>query len=308
MKPTLNDPADMHSQITALATLLKLPVFCDYKSYTRVENSTAEEIIYRLLFAQNCVREQNRYKYRIKNAAFPVVKTLDTFEFDQTRLPDLKKEIVMELATCAFIEDHSNVVALGNPGTGKSHLITALGIEAIIKGYTVKFRKAVDLVTQMAEAVSEKQLSRFIKNVNACDCLVIDELGYLSFDTAGASLLFQIFAARYETKSTMVTSNLAFSKWVGVLGNDEHMTSALVSRLIHKSVILNMNGEDYRLQKRRNQTQTEQEREKDEGRQPDGCQGSLGSLGSLPSAESVIPVRGDSRPCESGRVRGLPGE
>ena len=86
-----------------------------------------------------------------------------------------------------------------------------------------------------------------LKNVNACDVLIIDELGYLSFDAAGASLLFQIFAARYETKSTMVTSNLEFSKWVTFLGQDEHMTAALIGRLVHQSIILNMNGEDYRL-------------------------------------------------------------
>lgn len=141
-------------------------------------------------------------------------------------------------------------MAIGNSGTGKSHLVTALGIEAISKGYTVKFRRASDLVTQMTEAVSEKRLSQFIKNVNACDVLIVDELGYLSFDAAGANLLFQIFAARYETKSTIVTSNLEFSKWVTFLGKDEHMTAALIGRLIHLSIILNMNCEDYRLQNR----------------------------------------------------------
>ena len=146
-----------------------------------------------------------------------------------------------------FIKRKQNVVAIGNSGTGKSHLISALGIEAITRGYTVKFRRASDLVTQMTEAVSEKHLGQFIKSVNACDVLIIDELGYLSFDAAGASLLFQIFAARYETKSTMVTSNLEFSKWVTFLGQDEHMTAALIGRLVHQSIILNMNGEDYRL-------------------------------------------------------------
>ncbi len=249
MKNLVYDDSSTHDKIVSLAKALKLPAFSDYKSYLK-DGSSTEEILYHLLYAENAIKEQNKYKYRIKNAAFPVIKTLDTFVFDDGRLPDLKKETVMELATCDFINRKQNVVAVGNSGTGKSHLVTALGIEAISKGYTVKFRRASDLVTQMTEAVSEKHLSQFIKNVNACDVLIIDELGYLSFDAAGASLLFQIFAARYETKSTIVTSNLEFSKWVTFLGKDEHMTAALIGRLIHLSIILNMNGQDYRLQNR----------------------------------------------------------
>lgn len=248
MKNLVYDNSQNHDKIVALAKALKLLAFSDYKSYIK-DGSSTEEILYNLLNAENAIKEQNKYKYRIKNAAFPIVKTLDTFVFDG-RLPDLKKETVMELATCEFIKRKQNVVAVGNSGTGKSHLLIALGIEAIAKGYTVKFRRASDLVTQMTEAVSEKHLSQFIKNINACDVLIIDELGYLTFDAAGASLLFQIFAARYETKSTLVTSNLEFSKWITFLGKDEHMTAALIGRLIHLSIILNMNGEDYRLQNR----------------------------------------------------------
>lgn len=245
----MNDDCSIHDRITSLAKALKLSVFSDYKSFIK-EGGSTQEILYDLLFAENAIKEQNKYKYRIKNAAFPIIKTLDTFVFDDGRLPNLKKDTVMELATCDFIKKKRNIVAVGNPGTGKSHLVIALGIEAIAKGYTVKFRRASDLVAQMTEAVNEKYLSKFIKNVNACDALIIDELGYLSFDASGASLLFQIFAARYETKSTLVTSNLEFSKWVTFLGQDEHMTAALIGRLIHQSVILNMNGEDYRLPKK----------------------------------------------------------
>ncbi len=236
----------MNNEIVALARALKLNAFAEYRAYVK-ENSSVEEALYSLLAAENSIKEQNKYTYRMKNAAFPILKTLDTFVFDEKRLPELKKETVMELASCEFIEKKQNVVAVGNCGTGKSHLVTALGIEAISKGYTVKFRKASDLVAQMTEAVNERYLSKLIKKINACSVLIVDELGYLSFDAAGASLLFQIFAARYETKSTIVTSNLEFSKWVTFLGNDEHMTAALIGRLVHHSTILNMNGEDYRL-------------------------------------------------------------
>jgi DNA replication protein DnaC len=236
----------MNHEIVALARALKLNAFAEYKAYVK-ESPSVEEALYSLLAAENSIKEQNKYTYRMKNAAFPILKTLDTFVFDEKHLPELKKETVMELAGCEFIEKKQNVVAVGNCGTGKSHLVTALGIEAISKGYTVKFRKASDLVAQMTEAVNERYLSKLIKKINACNVLIVDELGYLSFDSAGASLLFQIFAARYETKSTIVTSNLEFSKWVTFLGNDEHMTAALIGRLVHHSTILNMNGEDYRL-------------------------------------------------------------
>ena len=244
-----HDNSCMQDKIVALANTLKLSAFSDYKSCIANSSST-EEILYNLLYIENSVREQNRYKSRMKNAAFPVIKTLDTFVFDAERLPNLKKDTVMELASCKFIEKKQNVVALGNSGTGKTHLMIALGVEAISKGYTVKFRRASDLVSQMTEAVSERHLSKFIKNLNACDALIVDEIGYLSFDSSGANLLFQIFAARYETKSTLVTSNLEFSKWASFLGQEAYMTEALISRLVHLSSILNMNGDDYRLQNR----------------------------------------------------------
>lgn len=248
MKKLIHDPVSLSQDIIAISKSLKLHAFTNYKEYIKNDLST-EEILYQLLNAERYIKDENRYKYRIKTAGFPVIKTLDTFEFDSKRLPDLNKDVVMELATCRFVENKQNIVAVGNSGTGKTHLMTAICIEAITKGYTVKFRRASDLVTQMTEVASEKYLSKYIKSVNSCDILFIDELGFLSFDAAGASLLFQIFAARYETKSTIVTSNLEFSKWVTFLGEDEQMTSALIGRLVHQSTVLNMNGENYRIQK-----------------------------------------------------------
>lgn len=246
MKKPINDHVSLSEDIISISKSLKLNAFAKYKEYINNDMS-AEEMLHKLLKAEQYIKDENRYKYRIKNAGFPVIKTLDTFEFDQKRLPYLNKDVVMELATCKFVENKRNIVAVGNSGTGKSHLMTSICIEAITRGYTVKFRRASDLVNQMTEAASEKHLSQYIKSVNACDILLIDELGFLSFDTAGASLLFQIFAARYETKSTLVTSNLEFSKWLTFLGKDEQMTSALIGRLVYLSTVLNMNGENYRV-------------------------------------------------------------
>ena len=122
----------------------------------------------------------------------------------------------------------------------------ALGMEAIKNGYSVKFRVASNLVNELSEAKQCNRLTKYLKFINRCHLLIIDELGYLSFDLPSASLLFQVFAARYETKSTIITSNLEFSKWVTFLG-DPVMSAALIDRLIHKTAILNMNGESYRL-------------------------------------------------------------
>lgn len=239
-------PVPLPEVIVSISKELKLQAFAQYTDYVKKDMST-EEILHELLKAQKIINDDGKYKYRIKKAAFPVIKTLDTFKFDSKRLPYLSKDEVMELATCKFVEDKRNIVALGPSGTGKTHLLTALCIEAITKGYTVKFRRASDVVNQMTEAADEKSLSKYIKSINACDILFIDELGFLAFDPAGASMLFQIFAARYEVKSTVVTSNLDFSQWVAILGNDKHMTSALIGRLIDQSAVLNMNGENYRL-------------------------------------------------------------
>lgn len=237
---------ELSNKIKTIARELKLQAFEEYCEYIRTDLST-EEVVYNLLKAEQSIKDLSRYRYRMKMAKFPVAKTLDTFHFDTKRLPGLSKDTVMELATCKFIEEKRNVIALGNPGTGKTHLLTALCIEAITKGYSVRFIRASDLVTQMTESKNENELAKYIKKINTCDVLFIDEFGYLSYDAAGASLLYQIFANRYETKSTLVTSNLAFSKWLSILSNDEELASALIGRITQQSTILNMNGEDYRV-------------------------------------------------------------
>jgi DNA replication protein DnaC len=228
---------ELSNKIKTIARDLKLQAFEEYSEYIRTDLST-EEVVYNLLKAEQSIKDLSRYRYRMKMAKFPVAKTLDTFHFDTKRLPGLSKDTIMELATCKFIEEKRNVIALGNPGTGKTHLLTALCIEAITKGYSVRFIRASDLVTQMTESKNENELAKYIKKINTCDVLFIDEFGYLSYDAAGASLLYQIFANRYETKSTLVTSNLAFSKWLSILSNDEELASALIGRITSSPLFL----------------------------------------------------------------------
>jgi DNA replication protein DnaC len=233
------------SEICDIGQRLKFKVLDDYKSHIDL-NATFEENLLTLLKLENDLRDTRFINRRIKQAGFPVQKTIDTFEFDSKRLPQLKKDVVMELLKCDFVKDKTNICAIGPCGVGKTHLMSAIAMEAIRKGYTVKFRRACDLATQLAEAESEKRLGNMLKTLHSCQILVLDEMGYLTMDQKSSSLLFQVLAGRYEVQSTLVTSNLEFSKWSEFIG-DPIMARALVDRLVHRSSILNMNGEGYRI-------------------------------------------------------------
>jgi DNA replication protein DnaC len=172
-----------------------------------------------------------------------VAKDFDTFDF--TAVPHLSKPKVLELARGEWIEQRSNVCLLGTPGTGKTHVATALGLAACRQGKRVRFFTAAALVTQLEEAQKRYQLDRLLLQLDRADLLICDELGYLSFTRTGAELLFQVFADRYERRSLLVTSNLAFSEW-GQIFQGERMTAALLDRLTHRCAIFEMNGESFR--------------------------------------------------------------
>lgn len=233
------------SEILRFAKKLNFNSVQDYKKHTKATSSFEENLL-TLLRLENDLRERELIKRRIKQAGFPIIKTIDTFQFSEERLPFLKQEQVLELMLCDFIRNHTNIVAIGNSGTGKTHIVTAIAMEAIRKGYSVRFKRACDLVTQLSEAQSDRHLSTMLKSLNKCQLLVVDELGYLTLDQKSSNLLFQVLAARYEVRSTIVTSNLEFSKWPDFIW-DPIMATALVDRLVHRSTILNMNGEGYRI-------------------------------------------------------------
>jgi DNA replication protein DnaC len=181
---------------------------------------------------------------RIKAAKFPVTKSLDSFDF--LALPSLNKNLVVELARCEYIDRQENVLALGNSGTGKTHVALALGLAACQRGYRVRFTTAAALVNELLEARDQKQLLRFQKLLAKQDLLIVDELGYVPLSKTGAELLFEVFSQRYERGSTLLTSNLPFNEWTEILGS-ERMTGALLDRLTHHVHILEMNGDSYRL-------------------------------------------------------------
>ena len=226
---------------------LKLPAMsAEFEKLAReaaAANEDYEQYLLRLTEVEVSARATNAVQARIRAAAFPVAKDFDTFDF--TAVPHLSKPKLLELARGEWIEQRSNVCLLGSPGTGKTHVATALGLAACRQGKRVRFFTAAALVTQLEEAQKRYQLDRLLTQLGRVDLLICDELGYLSFSRSGAELLFQVFADRYERRSLLVTSNLAFSEW-GQVFQGERMTAALLDRLTHKCHIFEMNGESYR--------------------------------------------------------------
>ena len=198
----------------------------------------------RLIELELIDRERRTVERRIRAARFPAVKSFDTFDF--TAIPGLNKMLVLELARSEYILRRENIIALGNSGTGKTHVALALGLAACQKGLTVAFTTAASLVSQLMEARDERRLLKLQRDLAAVKLLIIDELGYVPLSPTGAELLFEVFSQRYERGSTIVTSNLPFEDWTQVLGS-ERLTGALLDRLTHHVSILTMNGDSYRL-------------------------------------------------------------
>ena len=227
---------------------LKLPTFV--REYDKVARQCAAEgvdhvrYLLRLAELEMIDREQRLVERRIRAARFPAVKSLDSYDF--TALPSLNKALVLELARCEYLARRENVIALGNAGTGKTHIALGLGLAACQKGLAVGFSTAAALVHELIEARDEKRLLRLQRQLAACTLLIIDELGYVPLSPTGAELLFEVFSQRYERGSVIVTSNLPFDEWTSVFGS-ERLTGALLDRLTHHVHILEMNGDSYRL-------------------------------------------------------------
>jgi len=206
-------------------------------------NEGYERYLLRLTELEVAARHANALAARIKQAGFPVLKDFDTYDFSV--MPGLNKQKMLELTNCQWIDERYNTCLVGEPGTGKSHCATALGLAACRAGKRVRFFTAAKLVTRLEEAQKQYQLDRLLAQLDKADLLIVDELGYLSFSRGGAELLFQVFADRYERASLLITSNLAFGDW-GQVFQGERMTAALLDRLTHRCHIFQMNGESYR--------------------------------------------------------------
>ena len=189
-------------------------------------------------------RERRAADRRLKAANFPNHKTLESFDFRAR--PSVNRPMMTELTRCEYIDKRENVLLVGNPGTGKTHLATALGIEACSRGKRVRFWRVTELITQLMEAREERILTRMKGQLAKLDLLILDELGYVPASKLGAELLFDVISMAYERTSVIVTTNLPFERWSEVLGC-ERLTGAALDRLTHRCHIIECNGDSYRL-------------------------------------------------------------
>ena len=227
---------------------LRLPTMLrEYASMAAVcqkDQSDFSTYLLRLVERELLDRENRAAERRVKDASFPVLKTIDTFDFKAQ--PSINKQLVRELMRGEYIDKKENVLLMGNPGTGKTHLACALAFSACAQGKKARFYTATDLITELVECREERRLQRLQKQLQRFHLLVLDELGYVPFSKAGAELLFEIISRAYEHHSLMVTSNLPFEEWTEVFGS-ERLAGALLDRLTHRCHILEANGESYRL-------------------------------------------------------------
>ena len=228
-------PTMLRDYVSVAATCMKER--CDYSTY-----------LLRLSERELIDRERRAAERRVKAAKFPVIKTLDTFDF--TVQPSINEALVRELISGDYMDRHENVLLVGNSGTGKTHLASALAFSACAQGRRVRFLTVSAMITQLLEAREQRQLQRMLQQLERHDLLVLDELGYVPCSKAGAELLFEVISRAYERTSLIVTTNLPFENWTEVCGS-ERLTGAILDRLTHRVHILEANGQSYRLSESR---------------------------------------------------------
>ncbi len=240
--------AAVRAQLIANLKVLKLSAMLSHlEAQLRQARESKEdyaEFLLQLSELEVATRMENGYKRRIRDARFPLLKPLETFQFEAA--PELDVRRIKELLEGQYIREARNVIFLGRSGTGKTHLATALGMEACRQGVRTRFISGCALANELIEARDEKFLSRVMKRYAAYGLLIVDELGYVPFSKEGAELLFQVLAERHERNSVLITTNLGFGDWTQIFG-DPTLTAALLDRVTHKAHVINCSWQSYRL-------------------------------------------------------------
>jgi DNA replication protein DnaC len=242
---------NVSSEIAYLARALKAPSLAGaverLAERARAESWTHEEFLAACLQREVAARESHGGEGRVRAARFPARKSLEDFDFDHQR--SLKREVITHLGTLDFVAAKDNVVFLGPPGTGKTHLSTGLGIRACQAGHRVAFATAAQWVARLTDAHQAGRLQDELARLGRVPLLIIDEVGYIPFEAEAANLFFQLVSSRYERASLIVTSNKPFGRWGEVFGDDT-VAAAMIDRLVHHAEVIALKGDSYRLKDR----------------------------------------------------------
>jgi DNA replication protein DnaC len=240
---------DINQQLEQNLDYLKLTSLRD--NYANMARDAAENQLSHLDFLASVIADESAAKQhraaqrRIKQAKFPVIKTLDQFIWSHPA--KINRDQIQHLFTLNFIRNKENIIFLGNPGLGKTHLMTAIAYQACTKGHSVRFDTAVNIINRLNHAVQNGKFSSVLREYLATELLCIDELGFLPIDQHGADLLFQVVSGRYERNSTIITTNRQFNKWNEIFNNDNTITSAILDRLLHHCEKVLIEGESFRM-------------------------------------------------------------